>query len=405
MRILKWISYGLGGLLLLVIAGVLVVVWLVDANAFKPRIEAEVRAATGREFALDGDIDLGFFPWLSLETGAGRFGNPAGFPAEPMASWRSARLGVKLIPLLRGDLAIGRVRLDALDLRLLRRADGTANWQGIGGSAPPDPAAPERHISLEGVELTQARLSFVDETAPRRVEITAFDLTTDAIAPGEPFTDTELSGVLHVEGFQRGGVPFRLDVPEVVSPRDFSSFDIGKFELRFADVEARGELSAQLGDAPSIQGSLASNRFDLRALLAAVGVAAPQTTDPRALTAVQIDVAGRFDNGAVRVDPLALTLDDTRFTGSFKRGKEDDAIGEFALHGDRLDIARYIPPPDPDSEPFVLPIAQLRALRFRGAIELDEARLDDVDMKGVTLRLLLDEQGLRSPPAAAQAQP
>jgi hypothetical protein len=35
--------------------------------------------------------------------------------------------------------------------------------------------------------------------------------------------------------------------------------------------------------------------------------------------------------------------------------------------------------------------------------ELEQATLDDVVMKGVTLRLLLDEQGLRSPapPAAA----
>jgi hypothetical protein len=44
----------------------------------------------------------------------------------------------------------------------------------------------------------------------------------------------------------------------------------------------------------------------------------------------------------------------------------------------------------------------LKALKFRGVFELEQATLDDVVMKGVTLRLLLDEQGLRSPtPAAA----
>ena len=44
----------------------------------------------------------------------------------------------------------------------------------------------------------------------------------------------------------------------------------------------------------------------------------------------------------------------------------------------------------------------LKSLNFRGVLEIDEATFEDVVMKGVSLRLLLDEQGLRSqsPPAA-----
>jgi hypothetical protein len=61
-------------------------------------------------------------------------------------------------------------------------------------------------------------------------------------------------------------------------------------------------------------------------------------------------------------------------------------------------VARYIPPADPDSEPFVLPTAMLKQLKFRGVIELAQATMDDIVMKGVTLRLLLDDQGLRAEP-------
>jgi hypothetical protein len=46
----------------------------------------------------------------------------------------------------------------------------------------------------------------------------------------------------------------------------------------------------------------------------------------------------------------------------------------------------------------VLPTATLKALMFRGSVELERATLDDIDMKGVTLRLLLDEKGLHSVP-------
>ena len=97
-RLLKWVSLGLGALVALVVLGVLVIVWLVDPNSFKSNIEAAVRDATGREFTLVGDIDLGFFPWLALRTGEGRFGNAPGFGPEPMVTWKSAQLGVKLIP-------------------------------------------------------------------------------------------------------------------------------------------------------------------------------------------------------------------------------------------------------------------------------------------------------------------
>jgi hypothetical protein len=127
-----------------------------------------------------------------------------------------------------------------------------------------------------------------------------------------------------------------------------------------------------------------------------VGVEPPKTTDPNAFGKVRFSGSWSFDDGAIGIDPLALAFDETHFTGNFRRGSGDHAVGEFALRGDTLHIARYIPPTDPASEPFVLPTAMLKSLLFRGTVELEQATLDDIDMKGVTLRLLLDEQGLRS---------
>jgi hypothetical protein len=236
----------------------------------------------------------------------------------------------------------------------------------------------------------------VDEGAMRRVEVTELDLATDEIVPGEPFTDTEIAGRLHMEGFAAEGVPFRLEVPKAELTGEFTSFGVEEFELAFGGFEAEGGVRGTLGESVSIEGAIETNQFDLRALLASVGIEPPKTTDPKALGRIATQASWAFDAGAVRLDPFALTLDDTKFTGNFRRGAGDGAIGEFALAGDALDIARYIPPADPESEPFVLPTAALKALRFRGVIELAEAKYEDILMKGVTLRLLLDEQGLRS---------
>jgi AsmA protein len=394
-RFLKWISLGLGALIALAVIAILAIVWLVDPNSFKPRIEAAVRDATGREFTLIGDIDLGFFPWLALRTGEGRFGNAPGFDAQPMVTWKRAQLGARLLPLLRGRVVADRVLLEGADVRLVRRADGSANWQGIGGDAPKDPDAEPTELRIDGIEIKDSRVSFVDETGPRRVEMASLDLSTDGIAPGEPYTDTEISGVLHMDGFAPAGVPFRLKVPKAVVPQDLSAIEVAEFSLGLGGFEAEGAVQGALGDAPKLAGRIGSNAFDLRALLTAVGVEAPKTTDTAALGKLQIAAEWRFEDGAIAIEPLTLTLDDTHLSGHFRRGAGADPVGEFALRGDQLDIARYIPPPDPASEPFVLPTAALKQLKFRGSIELDQATLGDVAMKGVALRLLLDEQGLR----------
>jgi AsmA protein len=384
---------------LLLVAAALVLVWIVDANAFKPRIEAAVREATGRELALVGDIELGFFPWLSLRAGEGRFGNAPGFGDEPLASWKGAQLGAKLFPLLRGELVASRVKLDGADVRLRRRADGTANWEGIGADASRESSQDRKTepmpLRIDGVELTNSRLSFVDETVPRHVRIESMNLATDEIAEGEPFTDTKVAGVLHLDGFAPAGVAFRVDVPDATVAWDLSALEVDEFEIAFGGLEIEGGVQGSLAEPSRLSGTLVTNEFDPRALLASTGIDAPKTTDPDALGKLKLDATWQLEAGAVRVDPFALTLDDTQFTGNFRRGAGADAIGEFALRGDSLHIARYIPPADPASEPFVLPTATLKALKFRGQVDLDQATLDDIAMKGVTLRLLLDEQGLR----------
>ena len=395
-RALKWISWCLAGIIVLALLGLAVVTLLVDPNSFKSRIEATVREETGREFTLVGDIDLKFFPWLALRTGEGRFGNPSGFAAEPMATWRSAQLGVKLFPLLAGELVVDRIRLDGADVRLVLKPDGTANWQGIVGDEPVDPDQPTRKLTINGVDLRDSRITFVDEGAPRRIEIRALNLSTDEIAPDEPFTDTNIAGTLHMEGFPAAGVPFELSSPKAALTQDYSALEVGEFRARLGGLEAEGSIAGTLSEPLALAGKIDSNRFDLHALMASIGMEAPKTTDPQALGEVELDASWRFEGGAMQVDPLALNVDDTSFTGNFRRDGGDDPVGEFTLRGDRMDIARYIPPTDPASEPFVLPTAALRTLKFRGLLELEEVTYEDIVMKGVTLRLLLDDRGLRS---------
>ena len=382
---------------MLVLLGLAVLVWMVDPNGFKPRIEATVREATGRDFTLVGDIELGFFPWLSLRTGSGKFGNPPGFAGEPMASWQRAQLGARLFPLLRGELVVDRVRLEGADIRLTRRADGSANWQGIGAEAPAAADTPRRHITIDGVDIKDSRVLFVDEGAGQRIELTALNLTTDAIDPARPFTDTEIEGRLHMPGFAPEGVRVQARGARGRAHR-------GLFPARGGEIlGAAGRARSQrCGQGQPWRGHAADgplrNEYLRRARTAGDRWASRLRRPP--IRPRSRGSASRLTGNSTPARWLPIRsrckLDDTHFTGSFQRGAGDDPVGAFELRGDQLDLARYIPATDPASPPFVLPTAALRALKFRGVLQLEQAKYEDVAMKGVTLRLLLDEQGMRS---------
>jgi uncharacterized protein involved in outer membrane biogenesis len=173
-----------------------------------------------------------------------------------MVTWRGAQLGAKLFPLLRGELVADRVHLEGVDLQLVRRADGTANWQGIGSQQPSTPSTGETKFSIDGVEIEDGRISFVDEAIPRRIEVTGFHLQTDEISPGVPLTDTEIAGVLHMDGFAAAGVPFRLAVSRVELQKDFSSIAVKEFSASFGALELEGGIDGSLGDAPRLTGHI-----------------------------------------------------------------------------------------------------------------------------------------------------
>ena len=143
MRSLKIVAYAIGGLVALLILGLLLVVVFVNPNAYKDRIIREVKSTTGRELALPGDIKLSVFPWVALKLGPASLGNPAGFPDNNFVSFQQANLRVKVLPLLHGELEVGKILLEGLDLNLEENRRGKGNWEDFGQPAAqtPQPAA------------------------------------------------------------------------------------------------------------------------------------------------------------------------------------------------------------------------------------------------------------------------
>ncbi|MFC7473937.1 AsmA family protein [Dankookia sp. GCM10030260] len=130
-----------------------------DLNGQKPRIQAAVKQATGRDLTLDGPIGVKFslVPTLTVEGAA--LANMPGGSRPQMATVQRVELELALLPLLSRQVEVRRLRLVAPDILLETDAAGRPNWV-FDRPAPPDaaPAPMPEARPAEAVQATERRL-------------------------------------------------------------------------------------------------------------------------------------------------------------------------------------------------------------------------------------------------------
>ncbi|MEC8563140.1 MAG: AsmA family protein [Pseudomonadota bacterium] len=172
MRIVKIIT-GVVGALVLIIGGLIIYLANLDLNAHKERIRAEAKAATGRDFRLDGDLDLKLLLSPELEIRDVGVSNAAWGSQPEMATVGLMAVEVRVLDLVFGRIDITKLRLSDVELLLETDAQGRGNWQ----FTPPTPAANDRAaatteeadaatdaqaLSLGDVDLRRLRVVFAD---------------------------------------------------------------------------------------------------------------------------------------------------------------------------------------------------------------------------------------------------
>ncbi len=149
-----------------------------DANAYKPRIVAAVKAATGRDLALNGSIRLKFALHPTIELRDVALANPPGFSRPEMAAVRALDLKVGLAPLISRRLVIDRLVLISPDILLERNASGQVNWQF--SPPPPTVAASQSAVPARETRPPEATRS---EPAPTQA-VPRFELRAARIENG-----------------------------------------------------------------------------------------------------------------------------------------------------------------------------------------------------------------------------
>ncbi|HEY4342827.1 MAG TPA: AsmA family protein [Parvibaculum sp.] len=124
----RWIAI-VAGIVVLLIAAVVAAPLLIPSSVYKQRVVALVKAQTGRDLTIGGDVGLSFFPRLAVKVEDARFSNASWGKDKDMVAMKEMRAALKIMPLFKGEVQIDSFVLVDPVIHLEVKADGTPNWQ------------------------------------------------------------------------------------------------------------------------------------------------------------------------------------------------------------------------------------------------------------------------------------
>ncbi|WP_312318223.1 AsmA family protein [Stenotrophomonas sp.] len=226
--------------LVFLVALVLLVIALWDWNWFKGPVERAVQAKTGREFHINGDLDVDLGRVVTVRGDGLTFANAEWSKQPKMASADRAEIDVRFWPLLRGTVLIPEIRMTRPDL-LLETAPGKdqpGNWDFLGPSDGEPPV-------LQRLRIDDGRLQFLDAAGKTDILV--------SLNSGKP-KNADSAPPLLVKGKGRWqGNPFTLD-GNTESP----------LELTNSDHPFRIHLDGRAGATHAVASGTLTNPFALR---------------------------------------------------------------------------------------------------------------------------------------------
>jgi AsmA protein len=198
MKALKIVLAVLGGIIVLVIVAAVIFIKTFDPNSLKDDLTALVQERTGRTLAIDDSIELSLFPWFAVETGGVSLSDNPDFGDRNLIAIDELSARIRVWPLLKRRIEIGRIVFDGVNLNLGMDAEGRGNWASLleYGQADdaPAPAAGDatpgrrsfEQLAVEGIEFRNARILWHDANGEVTYLVRDLNLETGAIRNDEP---------------------------------------------------------------------------------------------------------------------------------------------------------------------------------------------------------------------------
>ena len=140
----------IGGFVALLALIAVTLIFIVDANAYKPHLQAAASEVLGMDVSIGGRLGVGFFPGMLLTMNDVHIRNQG----KELVVAEKVRLGLELLPLLHNEFRITHISLIHPKITLELGADGKYNFEKQQAAGATLPAANLAKISLSGATLS-----------------------------------------------------------------------------------------------------------------------------------------------------------------------------------------------------------------------------------------------------------
>lgn len=328
-----WFRRTLLGLAVLVALAIGLAAWLVasfDPERYKGVAIDWMKTHQDRTLAIDGPIKLAVFP--RLEVRLSRISLSEHGRADEFAALDEAELAVQVLPLLRGQVSVDRVRARGVRLAWLRDAKGRRNIDDLFPAASPasatppaaaPAAAPPIRLDVDSIHLADVRARIKDEPAGIDGEVLLKELDTGRIASQVP---SRVRMVVQL-GLKAPALKGELRGACVVTP----NLETGSLRLADMDLGYKGDAPSASSIDASVKGELAYSGATGAIEAKALALRASANAGVLKLADTRLDI-GRFAhdpaNKRIAIGQLNLLL----------KGSQGNRPLEMTLEWPELDV-------------------------------------------------------------------
>ncbi|KAF3982474.1 MAG: AsmA family protein [Methylococcales symbiont of Hymedesmia sp. n. MRB-2018] len=410
-KFLKVLLSIFASVVLLIIIAVIAIPFFINPNDFKAEIAAMVKDHSGRDLAIDGDLEVSIFPWVGISTGKLVLSNAKGFEDKPFAEINASNVKVKLIPLFSKQIKISQIVLKGLVLNLAKNKQGISNWEDISKqnqsvekkiktikqdtqkqekvaqkSESNEALIPLAGLAIGGISIEQAKISWDDQQKGKYTEINEFNFIMDKLVFGkaigldlsfsifnkEPeltesidfttdliinealdnfkLTKIKIKSVTSGNGIPGGELIATL-LAEVAIDMSQQTLNISKLSLNANNLSLTANINGtQIVDKPNFSGSIDIAEFNLASLMSQIAMPLPETEDSTAMSKASMRLSFQSSQDLVTIHDLSVNLDDSHINGSVKIKNFEAPAINFDLKVDNIDIDRYMPVDDESTE-------------------------------------------------------
>ncbi|HWN29961.1 MAG TPA: AsmA family protein [Burkholderiales bacterium] len=239
--IFRYVLLSIAGLIVVLAGLAAYIAATFDPNQYKPQIVQLVKDKTQRTLRI-GDIKLSFFPDLGVKLGALSLSEHKS--DKEFVAVESARISLKLLPLLSEQLVVDEVEVRGVRMNLIRFKDGSTNMGDLLGvpqkGATEDAQAKsgkpkEFKFDIDHVGVENTTLNYSDEKTGVKYALHGLNLKTGRIANGVP-SDVELS--FNVQGSQP-----KFDLAARLKTRLTFDLNTQQYQLQALDLAVKGEAA------------------------------------------------------------------------------------------------------------------------------------------------------------------